>query len=190
MVTTTPEFNHSVCLNARRTAEDALQDCLTHFDGAELAQIVSSPRMNLHSNSLAQCIWLNALNQLSSTCNIHKTSPQHVSPLFKQTTAGKDVASNPINATNYQIHYLGKSERACKEQRCNSFPFSAIFFFFPLTSNLDLIQTSQGKQPCQGEVLVPEISPQTELMSWPFHSESSFCWMEAYKGLYRNVTNT
>lgn len=66
-------------------------------------------------------------------CNAHETAHQHFSALFKRITARKsqDGLSNPINATNYQIHYSGKSEKACIEQSCNSFPFWALFSSFP-----------------------------------------------------------
>lgn len=57
------------------------------------------------------------------------------------------------------------------------------FFFYHLTSNLALIHSRKGiSGPATGEVLVPEISLKTKLMSWPFHSKfPEHCW---------NVTNT
>lgn len=39
MVTSTLEFNNSVCLNPGKTADTVLQDFLTHFDGAELQML-------------------------------------------------------------------------------------------------------------------------------------------------------
>lgn len=41
-------------------------------------------------------------------------------------------------------------------------------------STLDLILSSKGRRLCQEEVLVPEISLKTELMSWHFNSQWPF----------------
>lgn len=44
MVTSTLEFNNSVCLNPGKTADTVLQDFLTHFDGGRTSDVAQIQR--------------------------------------------------------------------------------------------------------------------------------------------------
>lgn len=87
MVTSTLEFNNSVCLNPRRKAETALQDFLTDFDGAEIQMLhkfkeavqilgITNPKV-ISSHGI-----LDSINSIVKLCRQNSELATHISIFF------------------------------------------------------------------------------------------------------------
>lgn len=159
MVTSALEINNSVCLNPGKEADTVLQDFLTHFDGAELQMFcrfkeeahffhlffflgsggdTADPKVtsSLKIPDSVNCIVIAHFSEFSTgQANGHFCTR----PKWIAADKSQDSVSTPINATQREVRYSGKSCGSCRGLWC----VGSIFLFHHLTSGLALIHLQQ-----------------------------------------------